>query len=729
MRCFIVTLSNMSAIKKGVHKMEAMNNYRVMRSRFTMASLLTGSSLFVILGLLVSGLFSIDSASAAAERCTAITSITLSGGEGGHVIANTPLTAVPAGTTPATCAPNTPTYVWRYSDSVSMTSSTVVGTNNVSYTPTDSSPNLVGKYVQLTFTFKPNAFNTVTVVSAATIVWPADVVVPFMHPEIPVIFTYVGSTLTATANNVQGSPTPVVTYRWWSCTDNSFALFDALRDTLTTVSLGEETCDVVTGATGDSYTVLGDETGPYFFPEVKATNAYGLSTAYGISIPTIDAPTFTGTTWEGQLLTRGAAPAVTGYPTPAITYKWQTSSNVGVTWSDTAGTALTYRVTAADRSNSTQMQIRILATATSGSQSVSTGSTALNTYTYPNATGGSVTKPAPAARGTYTSGKYDVGQTVIGHPWQVMGTPYPTLDFQWYVCDSPAAAANIVVALAALPIPTCVVASGDGNSGTATKAGGTDTFDVGNYGFSYVVPAEAAGNFLTFTATLTNQATVDSANPFTFTQSRTMNSGRINSAPGTTGTPDITGIKSVGKKLTAATVSYSGTPTGRITYQWMSSDTESGTYSPITNATFTTYTPVIGDLGKYLKVIATATSLSGSTSTATSVTPYLINPAYAIPSGALVSLTSPSSTKGATLSASITPPTSGYPAAFTYTYQWQRCTTATGSCSNIGSATSATYVTTGSDSTKYIRLAIRATNSVGTSAWVYSSNRAGPISR
>jgi hypothetical protein len=375
------------------------------------------------------------------------------------------------------------------------------------------------------------------------------------------------------------------------------------------------------------------------------------------------------------------------------------------------------------------MQIRLFATATSGSQSVSTGSTAVNTYTYPNATGGSVTKSAPAARGTYTSGKYDVGQTVIGHPWQVLGTPYPTLNYQWYVCDSSAAAANIVVALAALPTPTCVVATSDGNSGTATKAGGTNAFDLENYGFSFVVPAEAAGKFLTFTATLTNQATVDSANPFTFTQSRTMNSGRINSAPGTTGTPEITGIKSVGKKLTAATVTYSGTPTGRITYQWMSSDTESGTYSPITNATFTTYTPVIGDLGKYLKVIATATSLSGSTSTATSVTPYLINPAYAVPSGALVSLTSPSPTKGATLSASITPPTSGYPAAFTYTYQWLRCTTATGSCSNIGSATSATYVTTGSDSTRYIRLAIRATNSVGTSAWVYSSNRAGPISR
>ena len=199
--------------------------------------------------------------------------------------------------------------------------------------------------------------------------------------------------------------------------------------------------------------------------------------------------------------------------------------------------------------------------------------------------------------------------------------------------------------------------------------------------------------------------------------------------PGITGLPNISGIASVGKTLTRATVTYSGTPTGTIKYQWMKSDTASGTYSPITNARSTTYTPVSTDLGKYLKVIATATSNAGDTTTATSETPILINPAYSIPSGMLVSLVSPSTAKGATLSANITAPTSGYPTSFTYTYQWQRCATPTTVCSNISGATLATYVTTSADSTLYVRLAIRATNTAGTSTYVYTTNNAGPITR
>jgi hypothetical protein len=208
-----------------------------------------------------------------------------------------------------------------------------------------------------------------------------------------------------------------------------------------------------------------------------------------------------------------------------------------------------------------------------------------------------------------------------------------------------------------------------------------------------------------------------------------MNSGVINSAPGITGLPNISGIASVGKRLTAATVTYSGTPTGKISYQWLSSDTALGTYSPITNAKSTTYTPVTADLGKYLKVIATATSNAGETTTATSTTSTLINPAYTVPSGMLVSLVSPSSTKGATLSANITDPTSGYPTTFTYKYQWQRSLTSTTGYWNIPHANSATYVTTGTDSTRYVRLAIQATNTAGKSTWIYTTNNPGPITR
>ncbi len=228
-------------------------------------------------------------------------------------------------------------------------------------------------------------------------------------------------------------------------------------------------------------------------------------------------------------------------------------------------------------------------------------STAIPVYTYPNATGGSVTAPSPAARGTYTSGKYKVGQTVIGHPWQVMGTPWPTLTYQWYVCNNSAAAAT--------PATSCTAATGDGNSGTATRGGGTNAYDLPGYGFSYVVTSEAAGKILTFTATLSNDATTARGTVFTFTQSRIQNSGIIQTTPGITGTPSITGTPRVGRTLRAASVTattVNSNPTGKISYQWQICTTNTGGCTDIASATRTTYTTVNADLGKYLRVVATA---------------------------------------------------------------------------------------------------------------------------
>jgi hypothetical protein len=273
------------------------------------------------------------------------------------------------------------------------------------------------------------------------------------------------------------------------------------------------------------------------------------------------------------------------------------------------------------------MYVAVRVNATIGSDSYSYTSAAVPVYTYPNATGGSVTAPTPAARGTYTSGKYKVGQTVIGHAWSVMGTPWPTLTYQWWVCNTSALTSNPQAA-AALATPTCAMATGVGASGIATRGGyassptsiqSTNPYDLGNYGFSYVVTSEAAGKFLTFTATLSNAATAAQSNtPFTFTQSRTKNSGMINSAPALSAAPTISGTGAVGVRLTASGSSYVGTPTGKISYQWVKSSSSSGTYTPITTARSSTYTPVSGDLDQWLKVIATATSNAGETATATS---------------------------------------------------------------------------------------------------------------
>ena len=320
----------------------------------------------------------------------------------------------------------------------------------------------------------------------------------------------------------------------------------------------------------------------------------------------------------------------------------------------------------------------------------------------------------------------------MGHPWQVMGTPWPTLNYQWYVCDTAAATAD-PVANTLLRTPTCATATGLGSNGSATRAGGANDYDLGAHRFSYVVPSAAAGKFLTFTATLTNAATTAQGAAFTFTQSRTMNSGIIQTTPGITGspasTPEITGTPQVGKKLTAQALTatlVNLNSTGKITYQWQRGDSLSGSYTSISGATSRYYTPVSGDQDKYLRVVATATNNAtvADTTTATTATPVQIN--YLIPNFSLSLGTTPATVIGQTLSATITGIT-GYPATYTYSYQWQRCTTASTGCGTV--ATSPTYTLTSADRGKYLRVNVRATNAAGTSSWVTSSNSAGPITR
>jgi len=54
--------------------------------------------------------------------------------------------------------------------------------------------------------------------------------------------------------------------------------------------------------------------------------------------------------------------------------------------------------------------------------------------------------------------------------------------------------------------------------------------------------------------------------------------------------------------------------------------------------------------------------------------------------------------------------------ASSYTYQWKRATAASGSYSNISSATNSTYVLTDADIDKYIKVSVIATNSIGASS-------------
>lgn len=68
-----------------------------------------------------------------------------------------------------------------------------------------------------------------------------------------------------------------------------------------------------------------------------------------------------------------------------------------------------------------------------------------------------------------------------------------------------------------------------------------------------------------------------------------------------------------GVESSALVLAYSDTPaeTPVLTYQWKISNTEDGTYSNILEANSPTYTPAVGDVGKYIKV--QVTSAGGAT--------------------------------------------------------------------------------------------------------------------
>ena len=77
--------------------------------------------------------------------------------------------------------------------------------------------------------------------------------------------------------------------------------------------------------------------------------------------------------------------------------------------------------------------------------------------------------------------------------------------------------------------------------------------------------------------------------------------------------PAISGIAEYGETLTSTTGTWSYSPTS-YTYQWMRAATSSGSYSNISGATNSTYSPIAADIAQYLKVTVTATNVNGSNS-------------------------------------------------------------------------------------------------------------------
>src|SRR5438034_4536529 len=173
-------------------------------------------------------------------------------------------------------------------------------------------------------------------------------------------------------------------------------------------------------------------------------------------------------------------------------------------------------------------------------------------------------------------------------------------------------------------------------------------------------------------------------------------SAQAQAPPKATGEPSISGQPIEGAMLTASNGSWSGTGPFNYTYRWLrcpasGSGGNGEGCSPISGATFKRYSVRAADVAHRLRVRVTAANSEGSataTSNATGIVP------SAAAAGPPRNTTPPSITGtpqvGQTLTANNGTWVGQQP--FTYTYRWRRCDRAGVNCSDIGGATSRTYV-------------------------------------
>jgi hypothetical protein len=175
---------------------------------------------------------------------------------------------------------------------------------------------------------------------------------------------------------------------------------------------------------------------------------------------------------------------------------------------------------------------------------------------------------------------------------------------------------------------------------------------------------------------------------------------------GNTALPVVTGTLRVGGTLAVSTGTWLNLESDTTpSYQWQSS-TDGVLWNNITGANSATYVLQLGQAGLFIRAQVFQTK-SGFTavlanSAATSIVPALN----------LTNTIAPAVTGAWTVGTSISASTGTWSTSGTYTYQWQSSSDNL-TWSDIASATSSSYTLTSSEATKYVRVQVINTSSVG----------------
>jgi hypothetical protein len=336
-------------------------------------------------------------------------------------------------------------------------------------------------------------------------------------------------------------------------------------------------------------------------------------------------------------------------------------------------TSATYALNASDGGNYFYAQVTALAAG---------GGTTANTVI----TGRVLTQPAVLVAPAIT-GSVLVGTTLSLSSGTWSGATSPSYSYQWQKCST-------------TDVATCT------NISNATSTG-------------FVVTSAEVGFYLRGGVSIAANSSNLSASTFSGLTSQ------ISSEPITLTLPTISGLVAVDEVLTANRGAFAAFPVPTYTQQWQAcTSTDITTCTPIVGATELTYTVKESDVGKYFRIMVTASNNLGVKGSPSALTTVAIKTALPANTVAPVIVGTPIDRQSFTLT---TGSWSGVPTPTTAA-QWQVCTDAAGAnCSDIAGATSPTLKMTFADLGKYFRAKITATNRIG--AVSANSNLLGPITQ